>query len=1148
MTDPTTPTTEDLLAHSTWVRDLSRRLVHDPNEADDLVQDAAVAALESTVAPRSIKAWLGSVLMNRAREVHRGEARRRSREAAAGAPGSAPSTLDIVERAATHHAVVQAVLALHEPYRTTVLLRFFDDLPPRKIAKQLDVPVSTVNTRLQRGLDRLRVELDLRYGHDRTAWTRALVLLIGPTSGFFAAALSAVLLHKGIAMLLTSLLVLVSLVLRAGWLDRSSDPEPVVAAAPSETDNGGSDPSDEPDPQIVRVPAGGSLEVGRGDGSSGRVGPAPATPDALDRTELTRAALVARIDGASPSTLPAIPGMVAIPAGTAVIGMTAEEVAAIPTATPAEQSILQASVPRHAVEVDAFYLDRTEVTNGQWAAYLAATGAEPSDELVQYRWKADAPAPEALDEPVGAVSFDEAAAFAEWAGKRLPNEVEWEYAARGEEGRVYPWGDTFDESRVLSDRTRKGRRGAVGPEPVATHPGGRTPEGAFDLAGNVWEWTSSRFAPYAGGDTTSNELFSPARRVVRGGAWDSNPVVFRSAVRQFAERATWFGTLGFRCARSARPGEDAVVRALEEVGPEIFREHPLDRGRFLVLEETRRDADGWIVGHDELVLAPVAAWNTPAPEETETPLPVALLTTTVPLREPALEPGSYVVLFDRRDGRDTLRFVDAAQETRATVDASPAWMSGRAAAAFVRSFGPTLQRLDASLDVAMPIGGPLRFTLELSLDAGAFPARLEAGDAGDASATDRHEPPVALRPAPTVRAPTPGSVKPSSGAPRSLGLDDADVARLRNTAAAYFRARLDNDFRGMASSYTDLERSFHDAAAKYGSSLLASPADLRDVLSVPLDPARSPPRGCYHLVEFETTLPGNTESFGYLLRVPRSYRAGVPSPVVVALPPAGARRNDLRHWARDAVPAEVAEQALVVVPAMPEAAGGDWRELHGRMSVFFALRNLYMSYEVDRFRIALAATGDDAMVAVSYASWYPGIFAGLVFRAPTTAVPDDVGLPALVVRAERDDERFASFVVETRKPTAPRAFRFTTTGWEFPSAWWLRLDDFEASDASPLVVEGAVDRTTNTITVVTSRPVESFTVFVNDELVDLSRYVTVQHVVGDRATGTPVVRYRGTAAPDLEHTLTGWFECFSGHLGEAYTNWIAVEGAPASER
>ena len=172
------PAPEALLAHTGWMRRLARSLVRDDAQADDVVQDAMAAALRAP--PRdsvALPAWLAATVRNAARQMWRGESRRTARETAHARPEAQPSAAEVVSRAEEHGLVVQAVLALEEPYRSALLLRFFDDLPPREVAQRTGVPLETARARIRRGIDQLRGRLDRAHGGDGRAWRLALVPL-----------------------------------------------------------------------------------------------------------------------------------------------------------------------------------------------------------------------------------------------------------------------------------------------------------------------------------------------------------------------------------------------------------------------------------------------------------------------------------------------------------------------------------------------------------------------------------------------------------------------------------------------------------------------------------------------------------------------------------------------------------------------------------------------------------------------------------------------------------------------------------------------------------------------------------------------------------------------------------------------------------
>lgn len=163
---------DELLTHVDWIRALSRQLVRDPDLADDILQETLVRASldEGPRQEGALRAWLGALVRNFARSGLRARVRRRHHEELAARPEGLPSTHEVVERAALHQELVEFVMELAEPYRTTVLLRFFEALSTREIAQHLNQPEATVRTHLARGLALLRARLDRRHGGDRTAW------------------------------------------------------------------------------------------------------------------------------------------------------------------------------------------------------------------------------------------------------------------------------------------------------------------------------------------------------------------------------------------------------------------------------------------------------------------------------------------------------------------------------------------------------------------------------------------------------------------------------------------------------------------------------------------------------------------------------------------------------------------------------------------------------------------------------------------------------------------------------------------------------------------------------------------------------------------------------------------------------------------
>lgn len=221
------------------------------------------------------------------------------------------------------------------------------------------------------------------------------------------------------------------------------------------------------------------------------------------------------------------------------------------------------SRPQHIVDLKAYRIDKYLVTNAQYARFIAATGHRPPSD-----WKGGKPQLGTLLLPVTLVNWYDAAAYAKWAGKRLPTEAEWEKAARGTDGRRWPWGSEMDPAR-LNTYYNVGSASLV-----TTYDKGVSPYGVYDMAGNVDEWTASDFVPYSGTDADAEifkakvakvdsaedralkvaDLVHVNRRykVLRGGSWKGDPFSTATYHRDFALPNLASDFYGFRCASDVK--------------------------------------------------------------------------------------------------------------------------------------------------------------------------------------------------------------------------------------------------------------------------------------------------------------------------------------------------------------------------------------------------------------------------------------------------------------------------------------------------------------------------------------------------------------------------------------------------------------------
>jgi len=236
--------------------------------------------------------------------------------------------------------------------------------------------------------------------------------------------------------------------------------------------------------------------------------------------------------------------MVTVPAGPFVLGSDEVDTEGRSQEFGSRRPWYEDEHPRQTLTQGAFRIDRTEVTEAAYARFVYAIHypAPP-------HWRGTPPAPPAADLPVTHVNWMDAQNYCHWRGARLPSELEWEKAARGPDGLTYPYGDTFDPQKANT-----GKDGQVGP--VGHFADSASPYGALDMAGNVWEWTSSWYLPYPN-STMQSPLFGRTRKVLRGGSAGTAgghyllaSLTSRGSYRFFLDPRAKVDDAGFRCAQS----------------------------------------------------------------------------------------------------------------------------------------------------------------------------------------------------------------------------------------------------------------------------------------------------------------------------------------------------------------------------------------------------------------------------------------------------------------------------------------------------------------------------------------------------------------------------------------------------------------------
>ncbi|MEZ5978239.1 MAG: SUMF1/EgtB/PvdO family nonheme iron enzyme [Planctomycetota bacterium] len=409
------------------------------------------------------------------------------------------------------------------------------------------------------------------------------------------------------------------------------------------------------------------------------------------------------------------PGMVEIPLTVLEVGGDPEEIEALIRKDETVASNLASELGDKTVAVQPFYCARYETTNEQYLAFVLATGHRPPQSWGEKAIEAAARAyAEANKDNKSAPNFsekdwwlnnwrdaewsmptDQAAwpvvyvdqydceAYCRWAGLRLLTEFEFEAAGRGPERQNYTWGKEWQRSvSISSDPDRRGH-----PEPIGSAPKSASLHGVQDLCGNVWEWTSSPYVALPGyepmtvkvkqgnrtRDVIAAALFDSSKRVVKGGSFANSPMALRLSTRRPTDRSENFSGLGFRCAADELVGRGRAQALAAELSFDLRSKVELnDRGTAgaerWTTGEGRCTAEGYalIEKHEWFVFVPSIKINANSTSGLKTaakedPVGLGILSTTVPIAHPALEPGTYLVAW-RGEGEPKKKKKDEKKE------------------------------------------------------------------------------------------------------------------------------------------------------------------------------------------------------------------------------------------------------------------------------------------------------------------------------------------------------------------------------------------------------------------------------------------------------------------------------------------------------
>ncbi len=431
---------------------------------------------------------------------------------------------------------------------------------------------------------------------------------------------------------------------------------------------------------------------------------------------------------ASDTVPDSVPGMVTLKGGRLTAGTTPKGVMALMTNATAQGRIrvIDGETPEHQAKVGDFAIGKYEVTNEQYLEFVNATGTRPPEHWAGKAMKdaqlafvkAEAELSKAaLDEgrkydrrkwteaimldwwrkswqdvdwgipkgeeamAVSYVDYENAVAYARWAGLRLPDEYEWIYAARGSSKDIFPWGNDWENS-TSGKGLKRGHTSEIGSakaQPVGTFVDGASKSGVFDLAGGVFEWTSSPYQPFkkfkpntytfkkAGGKekVTPEPRWNGNFRIAKGGSAQLSLLAARVSMRQGVKRSQTTNAIGIRVASSIRPGVDKAQAIYNETiasSAARTQSETFDYGGVVALdrwvtETPAKRPEGYTVikGYEHILFAPrtdfgIAPGGELNRESRIQPVVIGFLSTTVPMTSPALPPGEYFVSY-REKGR-----------------------------------------------------------------------------------------------------------------------------------------------------------------------------------------------------------------------------------------------------------------------------------------------------------------------------------------------------------------------------------------------------------------------------------------------------------------------------------------------------------------